>query len=74
MKIRDHIRQTQNEWKGAELSEKIMGKVLHKLFKDVVNELRNAFPNLGESGSEVSQFITEPRNFAEVTRWSKSLG
>ena len=74
MKIRDHIRQTQNEWKGAELSEKIMGKVLHKLFKDVVNELRHAFPNLGESGSEVSQFITEPRNFAEVTRWSKSLG
>ena len=51
-----------------------MGKVIHKIFKDVVNELKNAFPNLGESGSEVSQFITEPRNFAEVTRWSKSLG
>ena len=45
-----------------------MGKGLHKVFNYVVNELRNAFPNLGESGSEMSHFIPEPRNFAEATR------
>ena len=44
-----------------------MGEVLHKLFKVVVNELNNSFPNLGESGSEVSHFIPQPRNFVEVT-------
>ena len=26
---------------------------------------------LEESGSEVSHFIPEPRNFAEVTKWSE---
>ena len=46
-KIRDRIKQTQNEWKGAELSENSMGKGLHKVFKAVVNELNNALPNLG---------------------------
>ena len=30
--------------------------------------LNNPLPNLGESGSEVSHFIPEPRNFAVVTR------
>ena len=45
-----------------------MGKGLHKVFKAVVNELKNEFPTLGESGSEVSQFIPEPSNFAEITR------
>ena len=43
-----------------------MGKVIHKLFKAVVKELNNELPNLGESGSEVSQFITEPSNLSEV--------
>ena len=28
---------------------------------------------LGESGSEVSQFIPEPRNFSEVTRLSDDI-
>ena len=68
MKIRDHIKQTQNEWKIAELSLKIMGKVLHKFFNTVVNELNNAFYNSVESGSEVSHFILEPSNFTEITR------
>ena len=36
LKIHDRIKQTQNEFKGAELSDKSMGKVLHKLFKFVV--------------------------------------
>ena len=44
-KIHDHIRQTKNQWKRTELSENSMGKGLHKLFKDVVNELNNALPN-----------------------------
>ena len=43
-------------------------KVLHKLFKAVFNELKNSFPTLVESGLELSHFIPEPRNFAEVTR------
>ena len=45
-----------------------MGKVLHKVFKDFVKKLKNSFPNLGESGSEVSHFIPEPRKFSEFTR------
>ena len=40
-----------------------MGKGLHKFFKAVVNELKDALPNLVESGSEVSYFISEPRNY-----------
>ena len=36
--------------------------------KAVVKESNNSLPTLGESGSEVSQFIIEPRNFAEVAR------
>ena len=47
LKILDRIRQTQGDWKVAELSEKIMGKCLHKLFKAIVNELNNALPTLG---------------------------
>ena len=47
-----------------------MGKGLHKLFKVVVKEILQDLPILGESGSEVSYFIPEPRNFAEVTRLS----
>ena len=58
----------QNEWKGSERSAKGMVKGLHKAFKAVVNELNNAFTTLVESGSDVSHFITEHRNFAEVSR------
>ena len=47
LKIRDRIKQTQNEWKVALLSAKVMGKVLHKLFKAAVNELDHALLNLG---------------------------
>ena len=45
-----------------------MGKVLHKLFRDVVNEWNNLLLNLGESGSEVSHFIPEHSDFSEVNR------
>ena len=47
-----------------------MGKVLYKVFKTVVKEISQYLPPLGESGSEVSHFIPEPRNFAEVTKFS----
>ena len=43
-----------------------MGTGLHKVFKTVVKEISQEFPPLGESDSEVSHFITEPRNFSEV--------
>ena len=47
-----------------------MGKGLHKVFKTIVKDISQDLPPLGESGSEVSHFIPEPRNFAEVTKLS----
>ena len=35
LKIRDHIRQLENEWKGTYLSAKNMGKGLHNVFKAI---------------------------------------
>ena len=43
-----------------------MGKGLHKVFRTVVNEISQELTPLGESGSEVSHFIPEPKNFFEV--------
>ena len=64
LKIRKHIRQWKSGWKGAEPSEKIIGKVLHKVFEIVVKWLNSSLTVLGESGSEVSHFIPEHRNFS----------
>ena len=50
-----------------------MGKGLHKLFSTVVKEISQELIPLGESGSEVSHFIPEPRNFAEVTKLSENI-
>ena len=50
-----------------------MGKGLHKVFKDVVNDISQALPISGESGSEVSYFVPEPRNFSKVTRLSEYI-
>ena len=50
-----------------------MDKGLHKLFKTVVKEISQDLPPLGESGSEVSHVIPEPRNFAEVTKLSDDM-
>ena len=59
----DRIRQRQPELKGALKATRNMSKVLHKVFvKDISQDL----PTLGEFGSEVSHFIPEPRDFAEV--------
>ena len=49
------------------------GKVLHKVFSTIVKEILQEWTNFGESGSEVSHFIPEPRNFAEVTKLSNDI-
>ena len=36
LRIRDQIRKARSQWKWVKLSEKIMGKGLHKAFKVVV--------------------------------------
>ena len=50
-----------------------MGKGLHKVFSTIVSEILQELTNLGEYGSEVSHFIPEPRNFAEVTKLSENI-
>ena len=50
-----------------------MGKSLQKVFKDVVNEILQVLPILGESVSEVSYFSLEPINFAEDTILSEDI-
>ena len=50
-----------------------MGKVLHKVFPSVVKDILQELTPLGESGSEVSHFIPEPINFAEVTKLSDNI-
>ena len=47
-----------------------MGKILHKVFKAVVKEISQDLTILGESSSEISYFILDPRSFFEVTRFS----
>ena len=69
-KIRDRIKQSQAEWKGALLSTQNMGKGLHKVFKAIVNYISQVLPILGESGSEVSYFILGTGNFSGVARLS----
>ena len=72
-KIRECIRQIQSEWKGALKATKSMGKVFHKVFKAVVKEISQDLPPLGESSSEFSHFIQEPRNFSEVKKISDDI-
>ena len=67
-KTRDRIKQIQPEWKEALKATQNMGKVLHKVFKAVIKEISQDLPPLGESGSEVSHLIPEPRNFSEVKK------
>ena len=56
-KICDFIKQSQAERKVVLLSTRNMGKCLHKVCKAVSNEISQALPIMGESGSEVSYFI-----------------
>ena len=64
-KICDRIRQKQSEWKGSLKATQNMGKGLHKVFSTVVKEILKGLTPLGESGSEVSNFIPEPKPSAE---------
>ena len=50
-----------------------MGNGLHKVFKAVVKYISQYLPILGESGSDVSYFIPDLRNFSEVTRFSYDI-
>ena len=50
-----------------------MGKGLNKVFKTFVEDILQELPPLGESGSEVSHFIPEPRNFAEVKKFPDDI-
>ena len=72
-KICYRISKIQSECKVAFKATRIMGKGLHKVFLTVVKEILQELTPLGESGSEVSNFIPEPRNFAEVTKLSDNI-
>ena len=50
-----------------------MGKGSHRVFKTVVKYILQDLSPLGESGSEVSHFVPEPRNFSEVTKLSDEI-
>ena len=71
-KNRDHIRQRKSEWKGALKATQSMGECLQKIFSTAVKEILQELTSLGESGSEVSRFIPEPRNFAEVQNYHRT--
>ena len=49
------------------------GKGLHKVFSTVVKYISQELTVLGESGSEVSHFIPDPRNFSEVKKLSENI-
>ena len=72
-KICDRVRQRQLEWKRALKFTRSVGKVLQKVFSTVVKEISQELTALGESGSEFSHFIPEPRNFVEVTKLSDNI-
>ena len=50
-----------------------MGKGSHKVCKTVVKEILQDLQSLGKSGSEVSHFILERINFAEVKKLSDDI-
>ena len=64
-KIRDRISRKKLQWKGVLKATNNMGKGLNKVFSTIVKDISQELATLGESGSEVSHFIPEPRNFSE---------
>ena len=72
-KIRGFIKQRQSKWKGVLKAMQNMGKCLHKVFKTVGKDILQELTPLGEYGSEVSHFILEPINFAEVVKLSDDI-
>ena len=73
LKIRDRIKQKTFYWKGSLRATHKTGKGLHKVFSTIVKEISQEMANFGESGSEFSHFIPQPRNFAEVTKLSENI-
>ena len=73
MAIRDCIKQTKSQWKGALRATHTMVKGLHRFFSTIVSEILQELTNFVEPGSEVSHFIPEPRKFAEVTRLAENI-
>ena len=71
--IRDRILKKKSQWKGALRATHKMGKGLHRVFSTIVSDILQELTNFGEIGSEVSHFIPEPRNFAEVTRLAENI-
>ena len=49
------------------------GKRFAQSFRTIVSEISQELSNFLETGSEVSHFIPEPRNFAEVTRLAENI-
>ena len=72
-KIRDRIMQKELQRKGVLKATRNTGKVLHKVLSTIVKKIFQELATFGESGSEVSHFIPEPRNFAEVTKPSENI-
>ena len=72
-KIRDSIKQQQPELKGSVKATQNMGEGSHKVFKTVVKDILQDLPPLGNSGSEVSHLIPEPKKFSEVTKLSDDI-
>ena len=50
-----------------------MGKGLHRVFSTIVKDILQELTNFGESGSGVSHFIPEPRNFVEVKKLAENI-
>ena len=73
LEIRDRVKQKKLQWKGALRATHKVGKGLHRGFIIIVSEILQELTNFGESGSEVSHFIPEPRNFAEVTKLAENI-
>ena len=72
-KIRDCIRQGQSELRGALKATRSMGKGLHKVFSTVVKDILQELTPSGESGSEISYIILEPRNCSEVKNMPENI-
>ena len=72
IKIRDRIKQKIAMERSVERYAQ-NGKGLHRVFSTIVKEILQELTNIGESGSEVSHFISEPRNFVEVTELSENI-
>ena len=64
LSIRDSIKKNKSQLKGALRATHKMGKGLHRGFSTIVSEISQELTNFEETGSEVSHFIPEPRNFA----------